>query len=92
MDAYDSCPVPYPLTTDNATSEVYMLATAIDIFQQELIHDLNEDGSIIKDEGSSYNPVASLQERRKLLDGLKKKLDDLIRSLTFYGIDGVLVD
>ena len=44
------------------------------------------------DEGSKYNPTPGLDVRRKLLDGLKKKLDDLVKSLILGGITGVLID
>ena len=91
-ETYDATPAPPPLTSTSATAEVYMLAAAIDILSQELWEDLTEDGAEIRDEGTTYNPEVGLQERRKLLDGLKKKLDDLVDSLRFIEISGVLID
>ena len=92
MEAYDSCPPPPPLTTSTATSEAYMLQTSIDILRQELWHDATEDGAVIKDEGSNYNPDPGLKVRKQLLDDLQNKLDKLVKYLMLSGVTGVLVD
>ena len=92
MAAYDSVIIPAPLTAATATTEVYILQTAIDLLYKELWEDLTEDGAVIYDEGTRYDPTPGLENRRKLLDGLKKRLDDLIKNLMFGGITGVLID
>jgi hypothetical protein len=92
MEAYDNCPPPPPLTSTTATSQAYMLQTAIDLVTQELWEDATEDGAKIADEGSTYDPSPGLDVREDLLDKLKKQLDDLVRILMLQGISGVLID
>jgi hypothetical protein len=92
MEAYDNCPPPTPLTTTTANSEVYMLQTAIDLLRGELWEDATEDGARIKDEGSNYDPSPGLEVRRKLLDDLVKRRDDMVKALQLTGITGVLID
>lgn len=92
MEAYNSCPPPSPLTTTNANSEVYMVQTAIDLLRKELWEDATEDGAVIRDEGSLYDPSPGLEVRRKLLADLTKRRDDLVKSLQLVGITGVRID
>lgn len=92
LKAYDSCPPPPGLTTATATTQAYILQTAIDILSQELWEDATEDGAEIHDEGSKYDPEPGLKVRKDLLDDLRKQLKDLINSLMMNGITGVLID
>lgn len=92
MEAYDKCPPPLGLTTITATSEAYMLQTAIELLYSEAWHDSGEDGARIADEGSRYDPSPGLETRKKLLDDIQKRLDKLIQSLLLTGIEGVLLD
>lgn len=92
MEAYDTCPPPAGLTTTTATSEVYMLATAIDLLNQETWEDLTEDGSVITDEASRRDPSPGLRGRDAMLERLQKRLDDLVMRLLLSGISGVLLD
>ena len=92
METYDSCPPPTPLTDLNANPEVYVVQTSIDLLRKELWEDATEDGAVIKDEGSHYDPKPGLDVRQKLLDDLIKRRDDLVKSLMLTGITGVLID
>ena len=92
MEAYDYQPPPPPLTTTTANSEVYMLATAIELLEGELWEDATEDGAVIKDEGSNYNPDPGLTVKQKMLDALHKKLADMVSALQMPFIGGVLID
>jgi hypothetical protein len=92
MDAYDNCPVPTGLTIMTANSEAYMLKTAYELLYQETWENSAEDGAIVRDEGTLYNPEVGQQTRRQLLSDLKKRLDDLVKSLVLTGITGVLID
>jgi len=92
MEAYDNTPPPLGLTEVTATPEAYMLACAIDLIRSEFILDATEDGATITDEGSKYDPSPGLKARKDLLDDLKKKLDDLVKTLILSGIEGVLID
>lgn len=92
MESYDACPPPFPLTIETATSEVYMLQTAIDILKGELWQDSTEDGAIVKDETTSYDPSKGQDIRKKLLDGLEARLDRLVKVVSLSSISGVLID
>lgn len=92
MEAYDTAYPPYPLTTANATSEVYMLQTAVTLLSKELIEDSTEDGAIIRDEGTSYSPEPGLGVREAMIDKLQKRLDNLVKGLSLTNITGVLID
>jgi len=91
-EAYSTTPPPPGLTTVTATPEAYMLQCAIELLMQELWEDSGEDGAVINDEGTKYDPSPGLRAREDLLDKLKKRLDDLIAQLTLTGITGVRVD
>lgn len=92
MAAYDNCPPPLGLTTTTATSESYMILTAIELIELELWEDSVEDGARIRDEGSFYDPAPGLEVRRKLIDNLQRRLDKLVKTLVLSGISGVLID
>lgn len=92
MEAYDNCPPPSPLTSTTATAEAYMLQTSIDLLRGELWEDATEDGAVIKDEGSHYDPSPGLDTRKDLLDDLQKRLEALIKAVMLSGITGVLID
>lgn len=92
MEAYDTCPPPAGLTTTTATSEVYMLATAIDLLSQETWEDLTEDGATITDESSRWDPTPGIRAREAMLARLQKRLDDLVKRLLLSGITGYLID
>lgn len=92
MEAYDATPPPPPLTTVNANSEIYMLACAYDLLSSETWDYVAEDGAVITDEGSKYDPSPGIDARDALLDKIKKRLDDAIHYAKMLGIGGVLLD
>lgn len=92
MEAYDSCPPPSSLTTTTATSQAYMLQTAIDLLTKELIEDATEDGAKITDDKTGYDPSSGLDVRKDILAALKKDLEALVKSLVMTGVTGVLID
>jgi hypothetical protein len=92
LEAYDTCPPPPGLTLTTANSEAYMLYTAITLLGSEHWHDAIEDGAVIRDEGSVYDPSKGFDFRKSLIDDLNKKLDAVIKSLILGGISGVLLD
>jgi hypothetical protein len=92
MEAFDTCPPPVGLTTTTANSEAYMLQTAVELLYSEVWEASVEDGAVVTDEGSRYDPSPGLDTRRELLDNLQKKLDKLTQSLLLTGITGVLID
>jgi len=92
MEAYDLCPIPPGLTAANVTTEAYVLQTAINLLYQENWEDAIEDGAVVTDEQSRYDPTPGLRFRNDLLDKLNKKLDNLVNGLVLRGIEGVLLD
>jgi hypothetical protein len=92
LEAYNDCPPPPPLTAANATSYSYVLYTAKRLLGSENWHDAIEDGAVITDEGTRYDPSPGFDFRSDLLDDLNKQLDDLIKSLILSGIEGVRVE
>ena len=92
LEAFNSCPPPPPLTVFNATEQAYVFYSAKRLLQQENWHDAIEDGALIKDEGSVYDPSPGFNFRDDLLDDLNKQLDDIVQSLILRGIEGVRVE
>jgi hypothetical protein len=92
LAAYDGVLPPVGLTTTTATTQAYILQTAVDILTKELFEDLTEDGARVDDDRTAYDPEPGQKLRKALLDGLKKDLDDLIKTLKMSGISGVLID
>jgi hypothetical protein len=92
LEAFNSCPPPPPLNVFNSTDQAYVMYTAKRLLQQENWHDAIEDGAVIKDEGSVYDPSPGFNFRDDLLDDLNKQLDDIVQSLILRGIEGVRVE
>jgi len=92
LEAYNKCPVPIGLTVTTANVQSYILYTAIRLIGSENWHDAIEDGADVRDEGTAYSPASGFVFRAKLLDDLKKKLDDLVKLLKMTGITGIRVD
>jgi hypothetical protein len=92
MEAYDNCPPPAGLTVTTANSEHYMLQTAIDLLMQENWEYTAEDGAVIRDEGTLYDPAPGFRFREDMIDKLQKRLDDLVRTAILGGIEGVRLD
>lgn len=92
MEVYDTTFSPAGLTSDQCTSEIYMLQAAYDLLTQETWEVINEDGAKITDEGSSYDPAEGIKARDKMLSKLRKRLDDAIRFARGPYRGGVRID
>jgi len=92
MAAYDRCPITPGLTAANVTVESYILQTAINLLYQENWEDAIEDGAVVTDETTRYDPSPGLRFRKDLMDMLNKKLAGLVKGLVLVGITGVLID
>jgi len=92
LEAYDKTPPPFGLTSTTATSETYILATAIDLVRSELFLDSTESGAEVQDNTTSYNPSTGLNNKRQLLNDLKDQLNKAVTSLKLKGIEGVRID
>ena len=92
MATYDNAYPPSGLTTTQCTPEIYMLVSALNILTMETWEVINEDSALIKDEGTLYDPSEGIKARDKMLDKLKKRLDDAIKAARAPFIGGVLLD
>lgn len=92
METYDSAYPPAGLTSSNCTSEIYMLQAAYDLLTMETWEVISEDGADIDDEGSKYSPDPGLKARDKMLDKLRKRLDDAIKFARGPYMGGVRID
>lgn len=92
MEAYDTCYPPSGLTLTTANQEAYFLTTAIDLLSQESWEDFVEDGAVITDESSKWDPSPGIRAREDMLARLQKRLDDLVKRLLLSGISGILID
>jgi hypothetical protein len=92
LNAYDTCLPPPGISEDTATTQIYILQTSIDLIRKELLEDATEDGAMVKDEGSVYDPEGGQKVRKDILDDLEKELKSVVKTLMFRGISGVLID
>jgi hypothetical protein len=91
-ETYELCPIPAGLTSDTVTTEAYILQTSINLVVREFFEDAIEDGAVVVDERTRYDPSPGLAARRALKENLERKLDALIKSLMMVRIEGVLID
>ncbi len=92
MEAYEQTPPPPPLNSTNANSEIYMLSCSYDLLMSETWYYVAEDGAIITDDTSKYDPSPGIRSRVDLLKAVKGRLDSAIKSVQLLGITGVLID
>ena len=92
LEAYNECPPPPPLNSFTCNTQAYVLYTAKRLLQQENWHDAIEDGALIKDEGTTYDPSPGFDFRKDLLDDINDQLKDVIQALILTGIEGVRVE
>lgn len=92
LNTYDITPPPFGLNSVNATSEAYILASAIDLVRSEVFLEASESGAEFSDNYTSYNPSPGLSTKNNLLEDLRKQLDKIVTSLKLKGISGVRVD
>ncbi|MBW1799217.1 MAG: hypothetical protein JRJ85_00675 [Deltaproteobacteria bacterium] len=90
-DAYSNVMIPPGLTSATVTQDHFILQTAITLLEGELISDAVDSGVKIRDGDTNYDPTPSFSARQKILDRLRKRLDDLITQYLLAG-GGVLID
>lgn len=90
-DAYSNVMIPVGLTSETVTTDHFILQTAIDLLEGELISDAVDSGVKLKEGDMSYDPTPSLSARQKTLDRLHKRLDDLTLQY-MLNRDGILID
>lgn len=91
-DAYSVCTPPEGLDSKTTYPDAYMLKTAIELLLSETFEDAIEDGAVVTDDESKYDPSPGLKVRGDLIDKLQAKLDKLVRRYKMSRISGVLID
>jgi hypothetical protein len=87
--------IPAHVPTDRVTSDHLMLQAAISLLENMTSEDMVEDGAVIYDDASKYDPSPGLTERDKTIKRLKKMLDDLVDEVIrdqLMNVTGVLID
>jgi len=92
MDAFNRTSPPPPLNDINTSTEIQILACAYDLLFSETWEYINEDGSTIKDDSTTYDPSPGIEARADMLDKLKKRLDDAVKANRLLGLFGVRID
>jgi len=91
-DAYNDCMIPPGLTVSNVTSDHLVLQTSIDLLESMAAEDTIEDGAIVRDDQTEYDPSTGLRLRGELINRLRKQLDALVKQYLMSNITGTLID
>jgi hypothetical protein len=91
-EAYQDVIIPPGLTSATATQDHLILQTAIDLLENMTAEDVVDDGAVIRDDQSLYDPSPGLRERDALIKRLQKRLDELVKQYMMGGVTGVLID
>ena len=91
-EAYSDSMIPPGLTSSTVTQDHLVLQASIDLLENMTSEDMVEDGALVRDDQSVYDPSPGLEERDKTIKRLKAMLDALIKQYMMSGITGVLID
>jgi len=91
-EAYADAMIPPGLTADTVTQDHLILQASIDLLENMTSEDMVDDGAVIRDDQTLYDPSPGLKERDKTIKRLKKMLDLAVEQYRFYGLEGVLID
>jgi hypothetical protein len=84
--------IPPGLTSTTVAQSHLILQASIDLLQNMHAEDAVDDGAVIRDDMSLYDPTPGLRQRDALIKRLQDMLDILVKQYMFSGISGVLVD
>ena len=91
-EAYEDTLVPAGLTSSTVAQDHLILQAAIDLLENMTSEDMIEDGAVVRDDRSLYDPSPGLRERAATIERLKKMLDALIKQHMFDDLIGMLID
>lgn len=91
-EAFGDTLIPPGLTSSTVTQDHLVLQAAIDLLENMVVEDSVEDGAVVRDDRSLYDPSPGLLERDKTIKRLKTMLDALVRQCMFSNLGGVLID
>lgn len=94
-EAYGDAMIPPLVPSDCVSQDHLMLQASIDLLMNMYVEDVVDDGALIRDDMTLYDPSPGLRERDKLIGRLQKQLDGLIKECIksgMLGLAGVLID
>jgi len=91
-EAYGDTLIPPGLTSSTVTQDHLILQAAIDLLENATSEDMINDGAVVRDDRSLYDPSPGLRERAATIERLKKMLDSLIKQYQFSNLTGMLID
>jgi hypothetical protein len=94
-EAYGDAMIPPFVPSDCVSQDHLVLQAAIDLLENMTAEDMVDDGAMIRDDMTLYDPSPGLRERAKLIDRLRKQLDGLVQECiksSMFGLEGVLID
>ena len=96
LHLYYTLEYPSPLTSDNVTTEIRKVSTAVALLEAELRELTGSvDGSFAVAGDIRFDPSSILRARKQDLENLRKKLDDLVDEASqagLYGLSGVRLE
>lgn len=94
-EAYGDAMIPPLVPSSCVTQDHLMLQAAIDLLQNLYAQAAIDDGAMVRDDQTVYDPSAGLRELDRLIGRLQKQLDGLIKEClksSMLGLEGVLID
>ena len=82
LQHYDDAMIPPGLTSSSVTTDHMVLQTAIDLLEAENWRDYIENGAIITDSDTRWDPSPGYRARESAIKRLQKRLDDLVKQYT----------
>jgi len=91
-EAFEDTLLPAGLDSATVTQDHLVLQAAIDLLENMTSEDMVENGAVVRDDRSLYDPSPGLRERAVTIERLKKMLDSLIKHYMFSNLTGMLID
>jgi len=94
-EAYGDAMIPANVPSASITSDHLILQAAISLLENMTSDDMVDDGAVINDDASKYDPSPGLAERAKTIKRLKAMLDELVDEVIkdqIIALTGVLID
>jgi len=94
-EAYSDAMLPAFVSSTCVTTAHLTLQAAIDLLESLTAEDMIDNGALVRDGLTTYDPSPGLEERNNLLDRLRKQLDGLVQECIksgMLGLGGVLID
>ena len=92
FESYGDTLIPPGLTSDTVTQDHIVLQAAVDLLENMTAEDMVDNGALVRDDQTVYDPSPGLRERDIAIKRLKDRLDKLVRQYMFGNLTGVLLD